>query len=146
MVSTLVSKCFGSPWLGHTIKQTMKIQTVDPDILYFDFLKKGSGTSFSIKFCAWFLKKNISHIIFYQLIKFHCLIAFISWDISKNVFVVCYPIFDVINWPKTQNRNWNIQEQKELLTHYSLVLLIYTPWKHQYQKKFRFSDVLRGYR
>ena len=89
MVSTLVSKCFGSPWLGHTIKQTMKIQTVDPDILYFDFLKKGSWTSFSIKFCAWFLKKNISHIIFYQLIKFHCLIAFISWDISKNVFVNC---------------------------------------------------------
>ena len=31
-----------------------------------------------------------------------------------------------------------------LLTHYSLVLLFYTPWK--YQKTFRFLDVFRGYR
>ena len=30
------------------------------------------------------------------------------------------------------------------LTHYSPVLLFYTPWKHQ--KTFRFSDVFRGYR
>ena len=29
------------------------------------------------------------------------------------------------------------------LTHYSPVLLFYTPWKHQ--KTFRFSDVFRGY-
>ena len=28
--------------------------------------------------------------------------------------------------------------------HYSLVLLFYTPWKHQ--KTYRFSDVFRGYR
>ena len=30
------------------------------------------------------------------------------------------------------------------LTHYSPVLLFYTPWKHQ--KTFKFSDVFRGYR
>ena len=30
------------------------------------------------------------------------------------------------------------------LTHYSSVLLFYTPWKHQ--KTFRFSDNFRGYR
>ena len=30
------------------------------------------------------------------------------------------------------------------LTHYSSVLLFYTPWKHQ--KIFRFSNVFRGYR
>ena len=30
------------------------------------------------------------------------------------------------------------------LTHYSPVLLFYTPWKHQ--KTFRFSDVFRGYK
>ena len=30
------------------------------------------------------------------------------------------------------------------LIHYSLVLIFYTPWKHQ--KTFRFSDVLKGYR
>ena len=31
-----------------------------------------------------------------------------------------------------------------ILTHYSPVLLFYTPWKHQ--KTFRFSGVFRGYR
>ena len=31
---------------------------------------------------------------------------------------------------------------KNILTHYSLVLLFYTPWKHQ--KTFRFSDLLGG--
>ena len=31
-----------------------------------------------------------------------------------------------------------------ILTHYSQVLLFYTPWKHQ--KIFRFSDDFRGYR
>ena len=31
-----------------------------------------------------------------------------------------------------------------VLTHYSPVLVFYTPWKHQ--KIFRFSDIFRGYR
>ena len=32
------------------------------------------------------------------------------------------------------------------LTHYSLVLLFYTPWKHQKTRSIRFSDIFRVYR
>ena len=42
-----------------------------------------------------------------------------------------------------QIKNTYLQTQSTL-THYSPVLLFYTPWKHQ--KTFRFSDVFRGYR
>ena len=41
-----------------------------------------------------------------------------------------------------QNFKWFLE--KSLLTHYSLVLLFFTPWIHQ--KTFRFPDVFRGYR
>ena len=41
-----------------------------------------------------------------------------------------------------QNFEWFLE--KFLLTHYSPVLLFFTPWIHQ--KTFRFSDVFRGYR
>ena len=34
--------------------------------------------------------------------------------------------------------------ERKWLTHYSLMLLFYTPWKHL--ETFRFSDVFRGYR
>ena len=42
-----------------------------------------SGTSFPGSFSTWFLKKNISLVIFYYLTKFHCLVAFTSWDIGQ---------------------------------------------------------------
>ena len=45
----------------------------------------------------------------------------------------------VIKMKSHKNELWKIK-----LTHYSPVLLFYTPWKHQ--KIFRFSDVFRGYR
>ena len=48
--------------------------------------KKRSGTSFPGSFSAWFFKKNISLVIFYHLLKFHCLVAFTSWDIGQSVF------------------------------------------------------------
>ena len=50
--------------------------------LYKAFLKNKmrSGTSLPASFFAWFLKKNISHVMVYYLTKFHCLIAFASWD------------------------------------------------------------------
>ena len=44
-----------------------------------------SGTSTTASFCAWFLKEKISHVIFYKLSKFSCLIAFNSWDIAQYV-------------------------------------------------------------
>ena len=55
----------------------------------FKFLRKRSGTSFSTKFCAYLLKKNVSHVAFYQVTKFHSLIAFTSWDIGQYVYYNC---------------------------------------------------------
>ena len=59
--------------------------------LYKAFLKneKRSGTSPTASFSAWFLKKNVSLLIFYELAKFHCLIAFTSWEIERYVYCNC---------------------------------------------------------
>ena len=48
--------------------------------------KKRSGTSHAVSFSAWFLKRNISLIIFYYLTKFYCLVAFTLWDIEHYVY------------------------------------------------------------
>ena len=47
---------------------------------------KRSGTILSASFSAWFLKKNISIVIFFYLTKFQCLVAFTSWDIGQYVY------------------------------------------------------------
>ena len=47
--------------------------------------KKSLPPSFS----EWFLKKNISLVIFYYLTKFHCLAAFTSWDIGQYMYYNC---------------------------------------------------------
>ena len=48
---------------------------------YEHFLRNASYKAFSLpaSVSPWFFKKNISHVIFYQLIKFFPLIAFIPW-------------------------------------------------------------------
>ena len=51
--------------------------------------KKRSGTTFSSSFSAWFLKTNISLVIFCYLTKFYCLVAFASWDIGQYVYCIC---------------------------------------------------------
>ena len=88
--------------------------------------KKKSGT---FSFSAWFLKKHISHVIFYYLTKFHCLVAFTSWDIGQYVYCNClltrlwrykfwnWPYFSnqavfSIIWPKSQDKNVNILRTK----------------------------------
>ena len=53
--------------------------------------KMRSETSLLGSFSAWFLKKNIYHVIFFYLIKFHCLFAFTSWDMTLSGY-------DVINF------------------------------------------------
>ena len=58
--------------------------------------KKRSGTSFP----AWFLK---IHVILYYLTKFHCLIAFTSWDIGQYVYCnylfLCWWRHKFLNYP-----------------------------------------------
>ena len=68
----------------------------------FWYFRKRTGTSFSTQFAAWSFKKNISHVIFYKLTKFNCLIGFTSWEIREYVY--CYYFFlvcDVINFEIT---------------------------------------------
>ena len=48
--------------------------------------KNKTGTSPSDSFSAWFLKKNISVVIFDRLTKFHCLVALTSWDVGHYVY------------------------------------------------------------
>ena len=55
---------------------------------YKAFLKneKRSRTCLPASFSAWFLKRNISLVIIYYLSKFHCQVAFTSWDIGQYVY------------------------------------------------------------
>ena len=71
---------------------------------YFWF-RKGSGNSLSITFWVWFFNKNISHVTFYWLAKFHCLIAFTSWDIGQYAYrtclfprLWCHKFWNLIQW------------------------------------------------
>ena len=52
------------------------------------FLKtrKRSWTSPPVSFSAWLLKEKIFLVIFLYLTKFHCLVAFTSWDIWQYVY------------------------------------------------------------
>ena len=53
------------------------------DMLNFDFLSMGLGLTFPPH--LWFFKKGISHVIFNQLTKVHCLVVLTSWDIGQHV-------------------------------------------------------------
>ena len=102
-----------------------KLQTTS---LYLFKNKKRSGTSFPGSFSTWFLKKNISFVILYYLTKFHCLVAFTSWDIGQYVYSNCfltrlwrhkfwnYPCLSnkagFSTWPKSQGKNLNIMRAK----------------------------------
>ena len=91
--------------------------------------KKRSGTSLPASFSAWFLKKNIFIIIFYDLTKFYCLLAFTLWDIGQYVYCNCFltrlwrhkfwnlPFFSnqavFSTSPKSPDKNLNILRMKK---------------------------------
>ena len=98
----------------------------------FWFFRKGSRNSFSTTFCVWFFNKNVSHFIFYWLTKFHCLIAFTSWDIQQYAYCNClltrlWSYFEFGNQQYLSNqavfihdqnvttKTWVTWERKELL-------------------------------
>ena len=65
----------------------------------FWFFRKNSGIGFVSTFYLWFFKKNPSHVVFYKLTKFYCLIAVIFWDIGNMWIVfISFPACDVINF------------------------------------------------
>ena len=51
--------------------------------------KKRSGTTLHASFSARFLKKNIGLFMFFYLTKFHCVVAFTSWDNGHYVDYNC---------------------------------------------------------
>ena len=51
------------------------------------------------------MKKNISHVTLYQWTKFHCLIAFTSWEITQCV----YCNFLIPSWWSHKFWNWSIR-------------------------------------
>ena len=90
--------------------------------------RRRSGTSLPASFVAIFLKKNISLVIFYHLINFHCLFAFTSWDIGRCVYCNCLLTrlwchqFEInlnlsnqasfFTWPKSEDKNREILRSK----------------------------------
>ena len=58
-------------------------------MLTFNVLEKSLGLVSPPHFVYDFSRKNVSHVTFYQLIKFHCLIAFTSRDIGQYVYYNC---------------------------------------------------------
>ena len=57
-----------------------------------------SGTSLPASFSGWFLKENISFVIFCYLADFRCLVAFTSIDIGQYVCCNCLSGCIVINF------------------------------------------------
>ena len=60
----------------------------------FWFFREVSLNSFSTTFCVWLFKNNVSHVIFYQLTKFLCLIVHTFWGIGQYAYCKClFPKF-----------------------------------------------------
>ena len=53
----------------------------------FSKIKKGSWTNFWCTFSAWFFRKHVPYLIFYQWTKFQCHALFLSQDIKQNVLL-----------------------------------------------------------
>ena len=58
------------------------VQRYDP----FSFFRKGPGNNFPLTLSGWFSKQNVFSVIFHELTKFNCPIAFTSWDIGQEVY------------------------------------------------------------
>ena len=71
-------------------------------MLDFNFFKKGSENSFSNWFCVWCFKKNVSHVVLYQLIEISlsdCVYFLRYWAMCVLCTVIlCFPGYNVINF------------------------------------------------
>ena len=74
-------------------------QTVDLEKCLIVFFIKEPGTSFHSTSCAWLFKKNISHVTFYYLTKFHRMVPLLV-EMLRNICIalICFPGCDVINF------------------------------------------------
>ena len=80
--------CLPSWGLSGSIK--IKLQSICFYLKLNIFKKqKWPWISLLASFSAWFLKKNISLVIFYYLTKFQCPVAFTLWDIGDYIYWNC---------------------------------------------------------
>ena len=92
-------------------------------------------------------REDNTKLVLFMRSKFSFLYAYIQFDVPKCKFILKnssskYRLFRRIFASDTKiTLGYNFGAP---LTHYSPLLLTYTPWK--YQKTFRFSDVFRGCR
>ena len=102
MVSPLISRCFGRPRLGHTIKKHFRL--LIQRYAQFSFYEKGSGTSFSTSFCVWCFTENNSHVILYYWPIFIVWLSLLL-EILGNMYIVIIscPVCDVINFEISHN-------------------------------------------
>ena len=61
------------------------------------FWKNRPGISLRASFSVWFLKKNVSVVIFYELTRFHCLVAFTLLG-NMCIAIICKSGCDVMNF------------------------------------------------
>ena len=101
----------------------MKTELLLLHIKLFKKLKRSLKLVSQPHFLHIFLKKSISIMIFYWLTKFHCLVAFTSWDIGQYMYCNClltrlwrHKFWNQIYlsnkvtfsiWPKNSNKNSN---------------------------------------
>ena len=97
MVITLVSICFVSPWLGHTIKTNYKFSDCWSRDM-FNFLEKGLAIVFPPHFVHDFSRKIL--IILYSTTWPHSIVWLSSLlEILGNmciVIIICFPVYDAI--------------------------------------------------
>ena len=98
--------------------------------------KESSGTSLPTWFCPWFLKKNISLIIFYYLTKFHCLLYFVKyWE-------------SAISWERKELLRWNKKYFSSFLKgfHWSYERNFFGRWEPnfnlRYHEKYFFWKII----
>ena len=85
----MVSIYFGIPRLDHKLKTNCKIS---------DFLEKSSGTSFSTKISAWVFKKNVSHVILYQMTKYYLMPLFLQILGNLCIAIISFSVDGVMDF------------------------------------------------
>ena len=99
MFSTLALIYFHKPRLGNAIKTNfIAFQTADPEICsILIFLKR--VWEFSNPFCVWFFKRNISHVVFYEVPNFIVWLSLVLEILGNRcIVIICCPVCDVINF------------------------------------------------
>ena len=88
------------------------------DMLNFNFSENVAGLVSPSHFVHYFLR-NVTHAIFFELTKLHCLIIFTSWDIGQYMYydslltrLWCHEIWNLPSLTQSTQSTVLLQEQK----------------------------------